>query len=152
MGVRIPDYFNQGNRMGFFGHLKTRWRMSQGAVVVEKLLEIQQNDFLVDLDPMRTANHLVQLAWTQLPDVFEGRFGQYPHKMTTAAVALANGIESKHPGDNLRLVYASALHALLTDYKINGDLYPLNSMDHRLIENAQKVFDRVNDEVDNWHL
>ena len=51
--------------MGLFSGIKSRYKKSEAAVVVQKLLEHQANVGMCDLDPRKTANKLVELHGVQ---------------------------------------------------------------------------------------
>ncbi|RCW85444.1 hypothetical protein [Phyllobacterium bourgognense] len=120
-----------------FGAIKNTYKMSEAAVVVQNLLQISLRAGLGNpaADCAQMANNMVAIAWKDRPDLFSGKFGQRPHKISVAAAALAEGVKIKPlPGVIL------ALGNLLTEVETNGRLYPLHSVDHVLIEEALKVF------------
>ena len=78
--------------MALFRGIKSTYKKSEAAVVVQNLLEHQAKAGLFNLDPASIATKLVAAAWKQKPDVFDGLFGQRPHKITVAAFAFANGM------------------------------------------------------------
>lgn len=126
--------------MGLFGGIKDTFKKSEAAVVVQNLLEHQAKVGWFDLDPARFANLLVQSAWDEKPDIFSGKFGQRPHKISTAAVALARGVMRMDENESNRAPVIIALGNLLSEVERNGNLYPFNSMDAHLIEAAVKVY------------
>ena len=126
--------------MGLFGGIKSNYKKSEAAVVVQNLLERYE---LFDLNPASMANKLVAALWEEKPDIFNGKFGQRPHKLTVAAAALANGIHLFEKSDLNRSVLALSLGAILSDLEINGRLYPLNSIDHQLLEAAASIFAEI---------
>jgi len=129
--------------MQWFTGIRNKWRKSQAAVVVQNLLELQvKSDFYVS-DPVLLANKLVGQVWDQKPDIYNGKFGQRPHRITVAAVALANGIDSCNDTDLNRMALIMSLLAVIAEIRRNGRLYPLNSLDDQLIEYALSVFMEV---------
>ena len=135
--------------MGLFGSIKTKWKMSEAAVVVEKLLERQVQWGWVELDPLTTANKLVHCVWMENPKLYSGGFGQRPHRLTIAAVALARGIQIIPEGDKVLATYAFALGEVISAYDANGSLYRLSEMDHTLMANAIKVYEIQTKKVEN---
>lgn len=140
--------------MGLFSGIKNTYKKSEAAVVVQNLLAHQARAGLFDLDPANTATQFVEFAWNQDPDMFNGKFGQRPHKITVAAFALANIIarfnEAEHTDRNAAIVLS--LGSILSELEINGRLYPLNSLDHHLIENSVSVYAQASQELSNLPL
>ncbi|MCL5668515.1 MAG: hypothetical protein M1392_00605 [Gammaproteobacteria bacterium] len=135
--------------MGLFSGIKSNYKKSEAAVVVQNLLEHYE---LLDLGPSLMANKLVAAIWEEKPDVFSGKFGQRPHKLTVAAAALANGIHLFEKNDLNRSVLALSLGTILSEIEVNGGLYPLNSLDRQLLEEAQAGFFKVAGELDNMDI
>lgn len=130
--------------MGLFGEMKSTFKKREAAVVVEKLLEHQVNIGLFDLNPAKLANELVKTAWETKSNVFEGKFGQRPHKITVASSALANGIELFDKVDPNRKALILSLGNLLRKLETNERFfYPLNSLDHWVLEYPFSVFEEV---------
>jgi len=132
--------------MGLFSGIKSRYKKSEAAVVVQNLLEHQAGAGLLTLDPAKLANKLVAIVWDAKPDIFNGKFGQRPHKIAVAASALANGIylfEEDNPNRNA-LVFS--LSNILKDLETNGGLYPFNSLDQQLIKAAMSVIAEIGKE------
>lgn len=129
--------------MGLFNAIKNTYRKSEAAVVVQNLLEHQAKAENFDLDPASYANRLITAIWDQKPDIFDGKFGQQPHKLTVAAVALANGVSQLEESDPNWHALVFSLGNILSELEVNGRLYPLNSLDHQLLETAIAVFAKV---------
>ena len=129
--------------MGFFSAIKSTYKKSEAAVVVQNLLEYQAGNGDFDLDPVSYANTLVSAVWDQKPDVFDGKFGQRLHKITVAALALANGANRLEERDPNWQALVLSLGKILSELEINGRLYPLNSLDHQLLESATSIFANI---------
>lgn len=86
--------------MGLFGGIKNTYKKSEAAVVVQNLLEMQVKAGMVDLDPASTATKLIDAVWTDSPHMFDGRFGQRPHKISAASVPRRH--ESSFPCKGVR--------------------------------------------------
>lgn len=132
------------------------FKKSEAAVVLQKLLEIQADAGLFDKDCAAYAQVLVDAVWSEKPAVFDGEFGQRPFKLTVAAVALANSISrlrgntSQIRSDNsTRDALVLSLGNIFLEVETNGNLYPLNSLDHHLLEDAKTVYIEVSEEMTN---
>lgn len=76
--------------MGLFSGVKDTYKKSEAAVVVQNLIEENVRDgWMESNNPAQLANILVGRAWDAMPDVFSGKFGQRPHKISVAAIALS---------------------------------------------------------------
>lgn len=122
--------------MGMFDGVRNTWRKSEAAVIVQNLLEIQVKNGLSNLDPAETANKLVGVVWDSKPDIFSGKFGQRPHKISLAAAALVQGAYVYPAGHPNHATVVLALGMILREVSINGSLYPLNSLDGTLLDAA----------------
>lgn len=133
--------------MRLFGGIKDTYKKSEAAVVVQNLLEMQQKSGLFDRDPASAATSLVEAVWTENPHLFDGRFGQRPHKISLAASAFSNAIEvldSENLNGNCFIV---CLGNILNEFSVNGKLYPLNTLDMDLLASAAKVFTKASEEL-----
>jgi len=126
--------------MGLFDGVRNTWRKSEAAVVVQNLLEIQVQNGLSVLDPAKTANQLVGVVWDSKPDIFNGKFGQRPHKISVAAAALVQGLHVYPSGNPEHAPIGLALGMVLQEVAIKGRLYPLNSLDETLLEAAVAAY------------
>ena len=133
--------------MGLFNGIKNTYKKSEAAVVVQNLLEHQASFGLFDHDPARFANQLVQRAWDSKPDIFAGKFGQRPHKLSTAAIALALGYRLMSESDRNRDALLISLGIILADLKKNAMLYPFNGVDEHLLERAVAVYQEAAEEL-----
>lgn len=126
--------------MGFFSGIKSTFKKSEAAVVVQNLFEIQAKAGIFQHDPAKIATHLVASVWDQKPDIFDGKFGVRPHKLAVAAVALGNGFyvfESERP---LRASCLIALGEILKTIGVNGSLFQFSNVDHTLFDSAMQMF------------
>ncbi|MCD5979201.1 hypothetical protein K3169_10010 [Pseudomonas phytophila] len=126
--------------MGLFTGIKSTFKKTEAAVVVRNLLELQVRVGFFHSDPAKVANSLVAAVWDQKPDMFDGSFGQRPHKLSVAAVALAGGIENMEEENPDRAGLAISLANLLSEIEVNGRFYPLNGIDEELLGIAVVVF------------
>ena len=126
--------------MGMFNSIKSAYKKSEAAVVVQNLLEHQARAGWFEMDPPSFANKLVALVWEQRPDVFDGKFGQIPHKIAVAASALVGGTSLLEEHDRNRNTLVFALGNILAEIKVNGTLYPFNKLDYHLLKEAAAIF------------
>ncbi|WP_347140959.1 hypothetical protein [Paracoccus sp. SSK6] len=129
--------------MGLFRSVKNTFKKSEAAVVVQNLLEIQSKIGMLDINPATTANQLINAVWSESPHLFDGRFGQRPHKLSIAAVAFARAISRLSDDDPLTLSFMMALGKIMNEVSVNGRLYPFNSVDEQLLDKALGVFTSV---------
>lgn len=133
--------------MGLFSGLKSNWKKSEAAVIIQNLLEIQQKAGLFDRDPAKVANSLIANVWEAMPDVFDGKFGQRPHKISVAAIALATEVKTGIY-NNYKSSLLIALGTLLDEVKTNGQLYPFNRVDDSLLISSSGIFyDECNNDM-----
>ena len=126
---------------------KNLYKKSEAAALVESLLRTHINElglFNLPAPPNELANRLVGDVWETMPDIFSGEFGQRPHRFTVAAHALVRGAKRAAHGDDTRLLLEQCLMAVINELRINGALYPLNSLDMWLL---QKLEDETADLV-----
>jgi len=129
--------------MGLFGGIKSTYKKSEAAVVVQNLLEHQASVGLFELDPAKAANKFIELIWDSKPDLFDGKFGQRPHKITVAASALANATQLFDIDDLNGNAIVISLGNILSEIEMNGRLYPFNSLDGQLLEEAMAIFSEI---------
>lgn len=134
------DRIKEDLKMRLFGGVKDTYKKSEGAVVVQNLLEMQKRGGLFDSDPASTATSLVDAVWAKNPHLFDGRFGQRPHKISLAASAFSNAIEDFEHGNMNSHCFAMCLGNILNEVSVNGKLYPLNSLDTDLLDTAAQTF------------
>ena len=115
------------------------FHMSKAAVVVQNLLEQHSANGLFRIDAQGLSNKWVASVYSQKPDMLGGRFGKRPHKISVAAVALAQGLTDSGDED-VRTIAMASLCTIISEVCANGQLYPFNGIDHILLEIADKVY------------
>lgn len=138
--------------MSLISHIKNTYQKSVAAVVIQNLLEHKVRANIFDLDPASIANKLIIEVWDQKPDVYNGKFDQRPHKLTVAAAALANGIHLFEEDDVNRYALILSLGGILSEVEVNGRLYPFNSLDRLLLEEAQAKYYEAAGELANLDI
>ncbi len=126
--------------MGPFAGIKRIIKMSQAAAVVQAVLEQVCRTGVMQGDPQKMATHLVGLCWKTHPDVFDGKFGKPPHRLATAAVALAAGFEEYREQPSLTATVGVALGEILKEVEIRGSLYPFHDLDMEMFRRATVAF------------
>jgi hypothetical protein len=123
-----------------FSFVRNTLEKSKAAVVVQNLLEHQYNLGVFRHDPAKVANMLVGRVWDEKPDVFNGAFGQRPHKISVAAAALASGAAALRNDDESKLAFVMALGNIINELSVNCDLCPLNGIDTKMLEFSIKAY------------
>ena len=70
----------------FFGTIKSKAEIEG---ILENLLRIQFDNGTITVNPKQVATLCMLSARKEFPDVFNGNFGQRPHKLIGAAAGLA---------------------------------------------------------------
>lgn len=134
--------------MGLLRGVKNTYKKSEAAVIVQNLLEMQAKMGMLDLDPASTANKLIEEVWSESPHLFDGRFGQRPHKLSVAAAAFARAVDRLGDNDPVMYVFMIAMGNIMNEVSTNGRLYPFNSVDIQLLEAASGIFASVSERVE----
>ena len=125
--------------MNLFKGIKNTYKKSEAAVLVQNLLEMQAKVGIFNEDPASSATLLVDAVWMKTPHLFDGRFGQRPHKLSLAAASFSNAIQGLKIGSSNSNVFVVCLGNVLNEVEVNGRLYPLNSLDMEILEGAMSV-------------
>ncbi len=94
-------------------------------------------------DPARQATLFVAWVWDRRPDIFEGKLGKRPHKMSIAAFALACALHDFKDDDDAEQTILLALGAVLIELGNNSPFYDLGGVDRWMIEKANQAYERV---------
>lgn len=121
--------------------VKTRWRMSQAAVVIQNLLERYPKLGLADTGmlPSKAASQLVASVWDEMPDIFEGKVAPKPHKLSTAAISLASGFFIYENNRPMRVSLFWALGEIMREIEANAEAYNFHPLDEQLLRTANKA-------------
>jgi hypothetical protein len=133
--------------MGLLSGITNTYKKSEASLVVRDLLAHQVKAGYCSFDPELVSRKLIEMVWKTKPDIFAGKFGQRPHKLAVAAFALALGARLFDEGNPNRAALVIALGNLLSELEVNGRLYPLNSLDHVLLETAVATFKVATDNI-----
>jgi len=117
--------------------------MAEATALVSSLLEICAREDFCEPFPAHIAGKMVAAAWAKEPSLYDGRFGQRPHKVSLAASAFAGPL-NKLPHDSpVAQAFTVCLGMLLGEIERNGLKYPLTDLDKMLLEAASDAFMRV---------
>lgn len=123
-----------------FGAVKQMLQLSAASVVAQNLLEQQQRTGLFDIDPKALSNRLVALTFGHEPDLVNGKRGPKPHKMSMAAVALAQGMRELDRNSDDYMACFLAVGVILMEMEENGGKYPLTGKDAQFLELARREY------------
>ena len=126
--------------MGLFSGIRSNFKKSEAAVVLQNLLSHQAKTGLFEKDPAESATILISNVWNAKPDIFNGKFGKRPHKLSTAAAALSREIAGMNVDHPDFASFQICLGDILREYDTNGGLYPLSNIDHSLLKVALETF------------
>jgi len=124
----------------FIGNIKKYWRQAEASTLIINLLEeYKKTNPVFSADTNGSGNLFVQNVWNERPDIFDGKFGQRPNKITVATRALAKAIDEIPDNAKNKVGVLWALTFLLEEIQINGKLYPFNSLDWQLIDESNQI-------------
>ena len=115
------------------------WLKSVGAALVERLLSENTVGRSLGFDLGKISNQLVDDAWNEAPQLFDGTYGQRPSRIAVAAWALANGVLRNQQNQLLQELYGLCLNSILTELELRGNRYPLNGLDRELLEMSERA-------------
>lgn len=136
--------------MGFLSGVKNTAAKASAAVVVQNILG-EQPAKLHEMAGLKNhkllATRLVDDVWDQQPDVFGGKFGSRPHKITIAASAFAHALdmlsEAETEGEGrLYLLVNEGLKEMMPEISDNRGNYALTELDHSLLDESIRIFEQ----------
>lgn len=120
----------------------SRFRKSQAAVVIENILSDVVEIPLEQITFSAMANNLIRRVWESNPDLFDGKLGQRPHKLTVAACAMASGLECFERNSTNYRVLLLSLGVAINEIRANGQSYKFSPTDTVLLNFSYSIFDR----------
>lgn len=120
--------------------LYSNYRLSAAAVVVQNLLEQHGHGGALARNAATIASKLVARAYNENPALFDGKRGKRPHKLSLAAIALAQEVEVQSEDRDSQLCFHLALGTVLLEITGKPQEYALSGNDHLLLEAAQEVY------------
>lgn len=119
--------------MGIFTRFGNIWAQSNAAIVAENMLLLSEPD--LDRAVSKEFSKIcINKAWEIYPDVFNGRYGQRPHKIITALVGMAQVLNSTERNHSYFKLLLLATSKLFQEIEKNRSLYPFKSIDYKMIE------------------
>lgn len=130
--------------------LKVFYKKCITAALIQELVERRQGLFINVNNSGMLARQIVLDAWKEKPDIFNGKYGNYPHKISTAAYALSLAMKTySHETPEFMMAMLS-LSDILNEVSTHGDLYPFTLLDLSLIdeaiENCSQIMKELSDE------
>lgn len=132
--------------MGFFSRTKSVYKKSEASEALFQLINKCNRFRLISekqMEPLSRA--LIERVWESAPDIYDGKFGQRPHKYTVVVRALFSVIETEvEDGTDPQLVelLSLCLGTLFDELSENGILYPFNDLDKAIIAKTKDLFEK----------
>ncbi len=128
-------------KYGISGAVVNIYTKSTASAIVQSLLEHQK---FFEGDPHGEAIKYIDEAWEEKPDIFNGKFGQRPHRLATAIYTLALALQRlEREKDNNAEWVLIALGNALSEIEANGSLYLFKNIDRAIIENSIEIFSSI---------
>ena len=135
-----PEYITRIN-MGFFSFFGTIKARADIESVVEKLLEIQVNNGTFSANPKQVATLCMLGAWKNFPDVFNGNFGQRPHRLIGASVGIATIINTTERENKDFRGLLMAFFTVLSEIETNKNYYPFSNIDYEMLNRITPIIE-----------
>ena len=134
--------------MGIFSGIKSMYKKSEAAVVVENLLKQERDRGQFQGDPAKVANQMVESCWEVLGEMFTGKYmSQRPHKISVAAQSLAKAVQDSDPSDPNYMAYGLALGRVLQTAEDYQKQLGLVGGDFGFLDDAFETFKKQQDEL-----
>jgi hypothetical protein len=117
-----------------FGAIRETYQLSSAAAFAQGVLENLTATGLFSVDPKALAHRVVAMTFARDKDVFNGKKGPKPHKMSMAALAFAQGMRHYDRHSDEYMASYLALGAILMEFEVRGGNYSLNGKDAAFIE------------------
>lgn len=128
-------------KLNVFGGIIDVYNKTMISVVQRKYLEEQTQKGLATGDVGAFLTRLIEQAWEAKPDIFTGKFGQRPHKVSAAAYILAMGAaDLQDRGMDKGHALTLALGSILTEIDTNANYYPFKNIDHEIIRASVYIY------------
>mgnify|MGYP005988624429 CR=1 FL=1 len=134
--------------MSLFSFFPNLLAKAKASIIVENLLIIQNERFNFDNNISKTSQELINQVFESMPDVYEGKFGVRPHKVTIAISALAEGLNKINVENKLFTPYLLSLATALNEVEINSGFYSFTNIDYTLIDTSVKIFEKKANEFE----
>lgn len=124
-----------------FGRFKSMFKVSEaGNIVKEALRATSVGAPGFDVDAL--AIRLVSMVYASKPDLFDGKIGQRPHAVATAAAALAQGLKTRPEGFSEAVDHSMflALGSILLSVSTHSQKYGLGGYDVPMLKVAEQAY------------
>lgn len=124
-----------------FGKFKSVMKLSAASnIIKEALRDVSVGTPNFDVETL--ASRLVAVLYSTKPDLFDGKMGQLPHPLATAAAALAQGLQERPQGfdEGVDASMFLALGSLLMSASANSKAYKFGGYDVPLLKLAEGVY------------
>ncbi len=133
-------------KFGIIGKLISVYKKSEAAASIQSLLERQQAMLIFDGTPSTAANRYVEDAWESKPDVFNGKFGKRPHKLSVVLYSLAYMARQYDAQNNPHFgAVMIAAGNVVSEIETNGRYYPFSNVDQALIQESMQIISPIID-------
>lgn len=126
-----------------FKGIKDNWKKAEAAAVIEAALTDMRQAGTYDRDPAKGANAIVQKAWETQPEIFDGRSGVRPHKLTVAIVSMSMMVENMNPESDYFTPFMVSLGVMLQGAAANATQLGFTRTDEHLIEQVAGIYERL---------
>lgn len=123
--------------------MKNNWKKSEAAVIVQQLLERKEAVGLFTGDSATTANSIVAIGWEQMPDVFSGKFGKRPHKISVAAFCLGYFTQVYDSDERNGMILAVCFMELMEEIQRHWKLYGLTETDEFVLQQPIEFYSSI---------
>lgn len=124
-----------------FGKFKSMMKLSDASnVIKDALRNVSVGNPNFDVEAL--ASRLVAMLYSTKPDLFDGKMGQRPHSLATAAAALAQGLRERPQGfdEDIDASIFLALGSLLMSASANSKTYKFAGYDVPMLKIAEGVY------------
>lgn len=123
-----------------FGSIIRNYRLSAAAVIVRNLLETHGKGSVIASNAGAIASRLVGSVYNGDPELFDGKRGKSPHKISVAALSLAQAFMDNGYDREAQLCYHLSLGTILVEVTGKPQNYAFNGNDHAILQVAQNKF------------
>lgn len=116
-------------------------KLSEAGGIVEDAIR-RTSPFGLDFDVKILSSRLVAMLYSTKPDLFDGKMGQRPHPLATAAAALAQGLQSRPSGfsGEVDAPMFLALGNLLQSATVHSQTYRFGGYDVPLLKVSEQSY------------
>lgn len=129
-----------------FDGLKHKWRSAEAAALIESTFEHMAELGTFDGNAKTLGHRIVKGASELRPDLFDGRNGHRPHRISYAAMALALTAERAPTDGRVFPVVMIALGLVLEAARLDAVSLPFSPQDLMLLDSAATVFTKLAEE------